>query len=43
MWSDDFTSNDAYVWSDGYLWSDAYLWSDGLTDTMSINVWVDPE
>ena len=28
---------------DGFMWSDAFMWSDGLTETMSINSWVEQE
>ncbi len=43
MWSDGFLWSDGYLWSDGFLWSDGYLWSDSLTESMSVNGWVDQE
>ncbi len=49
LWSDAFVWSDAFLWSDGFLWSDAFvvfdgfLWSDSLTETMSVNVWVEEE
>lgn len=31
---------DAFLWPSGYPWDMERLWSAGLTETMSINVWV---
>jgi subtilisin family serine protease len=43
MWSDAFMWNDSFMWSDAFMWNDSFMWSDGLTESMSINSWVEPE
>ena len=43
MWNDGFMWNDSFMWSDSYMWSDSFMWSDSLTESMSINVWVDQQ
>jgi subtilisin family serine protease len=55
LWSDGYLWSSGYLWSDGgvfsngYLWSDqyvfesGYLWSDGLSETTSLNSWVEQE
>ena len=27
----------------GYMWNDSFMWSDSLTESMSVNVWVDQQ
>ncbi|HET8647876.1 MAG TPA: S8 family peptidase, partial [Vicinamibacteria bacterium] len=31
---------DTFMWPTGYPWEETHLWSPGLSETMSINVWV---
>ncbi|MGI9232360.1 MAG: S8 family peptidase [Woeseiaceae bacterium] len=55
VWSRAYMWSQGYVWSRAYTWSQAYLWSrsvpwvegavfsSGLTETMSVNKWVEHE
>ncbi|MBU2677188.1 MAG: S8 family peptidase [Woeseia sp.] len=49
LWTNGSANANGYMWTDsqmqsnGYLWTDGYLWTNGLTETMSINSWVEPE
>jgi hypothetical protein len=43
VWTDGFVWTDGYIWTDGFVWTDAYIWTDGLSETMSINHWVEQE
>ncbi len=49
VWSDGFVWGDAFIWTDSFIWSDTYafndafVWSSGLTETMSVNTWVEQE
>jgi subtilisin family serine protease len=36
-------NNTGYLWNNGYLWSNGYLWTNSLSETASINVWVNQE
>ena len=31
------------MWNDGFMWNDSFMWSDGLTESMSVNVWVEQQ
>ncbi len=43
LWTDGYAWTNGYAWTDGYAWIDGYGWTDLLTESMSINTWVDPE
>ncbi len=53
LWSNGYNFTDSsgnstvnstgYLWSNAYLWSNGYLWSNSLTETMSINAWVEEQ
>ena len=43
VWNGGFVWSDAFLWSDVFVELDAFVWSDSLTETMSINHWVDQE
>jgi serine protease AprX len=43
LWSGGYLWSDSYSWSDAYLWSGGYLWSNGLTESASVNKWVDQQ
>jgi serine protease AprX len=44
LWTDGGgVQTDGYLWTDGDVGIDGYLWTDGLTETMSINTWVDQQ
>ena len=34
---------DGALWSDGTLAADGYLWAEALTETMTVNVWVEQQ
>ena len=31
------------MWNDGFMWNDSFMWSDALTESMSVNTWVDQQ